>query len=73
MRKFSFLATVFFAAVFLFIFAQAGLAGMPEGVKVEVVAEYPSTIPGIAMVKLVKFTFQPGAVLKDFKVPDMGL
>ncbi len=41
---------------------------LPEGVAAELIAVWPSDIPGIKEVRLIKFTFQPGAILKDFPV-----
>ncbi len=59
---------VFSAVLFVLLLfpMQARSQGLPEGVEAAVVAEYPVNIPGVEKVKLLKFTFQPGAVLKDF-------
>ena len=57
-------------AVGMLLFPVQAFSQLPPGVKAEVLAKYSSDIPGIKEVRLVKFTFQPGAVLKDFKVKD---
>ena len=36
-------------------------AGLPDGVKVTVIAEYPSKMPGLEKVRLVRVVLQPGA------------
>ncbi|MCH9046699.1 MAG: hypothetical protein IIA40_11395 [SAR324 cluster bacterium] len=66
-------AAVILAVMFLLLHMQGLAQGLPEGIKAEVVAKYSSNIPGIDEIRLVKFTFQPGAVLKNFKVKDTGL
>ncbi len=66
-----FLAGTFLAVMFLSVPAQIQ-AALPEGVKVEVIAEYPSEAAGIEIVRLVKFTFQPGAIIKNLPVKDTG-
>ncbi len=45
---------------------QAFAAGLPEGVTLEVLAEYgPPGIPGIEKATLKRFTMQPGTKLED--------
>ena len=46
---------------------------LPKGVKAELVAEYPGNTSGIEKVQLMKFTFQPGAILKDYVEPHTAL
>ncbi len=41
--------------------------GLPPGVTLEVLAEYPSTDPGIEKIVVKKFTLAPGAKLENFK------
>ena len=58
----------------LFWFAPTQIwAGPPEGVKMEVIAEYPSVDVGIEKIQLVKFTFQPGAIIKNLPVANTSL
>ena len=40
--------------------------GLPPGIHVEVLAEYPSTDPNIAKIVVKKFTVDPGAKLENF-------
>ena len=40
--------------------------GLPPGVHLEVVAEYPSTDPSIEKIVIKKFTLDPGAKLENF-------
>ncbi|MFQ5947014.1 MAG: hypothetical protein ACE5NC_12345 [Anaerolineae bacterium] len=41
-------------------------AQLPPGVHLEVIAEYPSTEPGIEKIVVKKFTLDPGAKLENF-------
>ena len=60
-----------FLAVLLLVFpVQSWSQGLPEGVEVQVVAEYSVTIPGIEKVQLRKVTLQPGAILENIPVND---
>ncbi len=65
LRKNSIIAS-FFVAALLLLPAKSWSQGLPEGITVSVVAEHPVNIPGIEKVTLLKFTFQPGAVLENF-------
>ena len=46
----------------------AGQAGLPEGVTIEVIAEYPSETPGVAKILFRRITLKPG-VSWTFTVP----
>ncbi len=71
LRITSFLISTAFLAVALLALPNTGWAGeLPEGVTVQVVAEYPVDIPGVEKVLLKKFTLQPGATLAKFVVND---
>lgn len=65
--QFLFLAGAFLAVIFLSVPAPTWAQDLPEGIKVDLVAEYPSTAPGIEKIQLMKFTFQPGAIIKNMK------
>ena len=67
-----FLAGVFLAVMFWAAPAQIH-AALPEGIKIDLVAEYPSNTPGIEKVQLMKFTFQPGAIIKNLRVENTDL
>ena len=60
------------AVLFLYVPTQIW-AGPPEGIKIEVIAEYPSVDVGIEKIRLVKFTFQPGAILRNLPVANTSL
>ena len=45
-----------------------GQAGLPEGVTIEVIAEYPSETPGVAKILFRRITLKPG-VSWTFTVP----
>ncbi len=47
--------------------------GLPPGAHLEVVAEYPSTDPGIEKIVINKFTLDPGAKVEDFTPSVAGL
>ncbi len=61
----------------LFLFLLSPLQGLseelPEGVTAQLVAEYPSNIPGMKKIQLFKITLQPGAVWKDIPVENTDL
>ncbi len=59
----------FLAALLLLFPVQSWSAGLPEGMTVDLIAEYPVQIPGLEKVQLKKMTMQPGTVLKEFTVP----
>ena len=46
---------------FLVVASDAYPAGLPDGVTASVIAEYPSKVPGLEKVRLVKVVLQPGA------------
>ena len=49
--------------------AATNLSGeMPEGVGIQLLAEYSSDIPGVQKVQLTKVTLEPGATLANFTV-----
>jgi hypothetical protein len=50
--------------------SQAG--GLPEGVSIEVIAEYPSMTPGVEKILFRKITLKPGASW-DLTVPAQSL
>ena len=66
------IAGVILGVLFLYVPTQIW-AGLPEGVKIEVIAEYPSIEAGIEKFQLVKFTFQPGAIIKSLPVANTAL
>ncbi len=55
------IATALVAAIFLFLPSKGWTAGLPEGVSVEVIAEYASQTPGIEKVLFRKITMKPGS------------
>ena len=61
--------SAFFFALLL-VPVQGWSAGLPEGVSVDVIAEYPVDIPGIEKVVLKKITLEPGAKLANFPEND---
>ena len=65
--QFLFLAGAFLALWFLSVPAPIWAQGLPEGIKVDLVAEYPGKTAGVEKIQLMKFTFQPGAVVKNMK------
>ena len=50
--------------------ATGSSAKLPEGVRIQLVAEYSSDIPGVQKVQLRKVTLEPGATLGNFTVAD---
>lgn len=77
MRKYEHkLAGGFFVALIsvLLLFPGEGRSqGLPEGVSVVIVSEHDANTPGVATVKLVKMTFQPGAAFENISVPYTSL
>jgi len=69
----SLLCAALVIAVGMLLFPVQAWSQLPPGVKVEVLAKYSTEISGIKEIRLVKFTFAPGAVLKDFKVKNQAL
>lgn len=66
------IAVAILAVLLLYVPTQIW-AGPPEGIKIEVIAEYPSVDVGIEKIRLVKFTFQPGAILRNLPVANTSL
>ncbi|MBI1893162.1 MAG: hypothetical protein HYS14_03500 [Candidatus Rokubacteria bacterium] len=58
------------AGILMMLGGDAGAQGLPPGVHLEVVAEYPSSEPGIEKIVVKKFTLDPGAKLENF-TPDV--
>lgn len=62
-------ATPFFIALSLMVNAgQARSEGLPEGITATVIAEYPSKVPTVKKVRLVKVVMQPGALFDNIEV-----
>ena len=59
--------------VFLVVPAEVRSQGLPEGVSVVIVSEHESSTPGVAKIKLIKMTFQPGAAFENISVPYTSL
>ncbi len=55
------IAVASLAIAFLAVPSTGHAAGLPEGVAVEVLAEYPSKTPGVEKVLFRKITLKPGA------------
>ena len=53
------------AALFLLLPAQSWAQKLPKGVSAQLVATHAASAPGIAKIELWKFTFQPGAIMKN--------
>ena len=43
---------------------------LPDGITVTVIAEFPSKVPGLEKMRLVKVVFQPGAKFDNILVPN---
>ena len=71
--RFFLLSGALLAVLVLVFSAQVWSQGLPEGVKAELVAEYSGKTAGVETIKLMKFTFQPGAVLKNYTEPHTAL
>jgi len=66
--KKSIVIAISFAIFFLsYVVGHVQAQGLPPGVTLEVIAEYPSTEPGIEKIVVKKFTMAPGAKLENFK------
>lgn len=65
LERLSFLLVAFFV---LLVASDAYSAGLPDGIKVTVIAEYPSRLPDVEKMRLVKVVLQPGAVLENIVV-----
>ncbi len=55
------LATALVAAILLILPGKGWTAELPEGVSIEVLAEYPSKTPGVEKILFRKITLKPGA------------
>ena len=66
------IATALVAAIFLFLPGKGWTAELPEGVSIEVIAEYASKTPGIEKVLFRKITMKPGSSW-TFTVPAQSL
>ncbi len=55
------LSTAFLAAALLIMPSNGWAAGLPEGVTIDVIAEYPSKTPGVEKILFRKITMKPGA------------
>lgn len=64
--RMSVLVTVLLVTVTLMLMATAALAELPAGVSAKVLGEFPSEIPGIEKMRLLEFTFEPGAKWEGF-------
>ena len=56
-----FIAAASLVIVFLAVPSTGHAAGLPEGVSIDVLAEYPSQTPGLEKVLFRKMTLKPGA------------
>ena len=56
-----FIAVASLAIAFLAVPSTSHAAGLPEGVTIEVLAEYPSETPGVEKILFRKITLKPGA------------
>ena len=63
MLRFSslFIAAASLAIAFLAVPSTGQAAGLPEGVSIEVIAEYPSLTPGVEKILFRKMVLKPGA------------
>ena len=60
-RKLSLLTATTFLAIALLIAPSIGWAGLPEGVTIDLIAEYPSKTAGVEKILFRKITIKPGA------------
>jgi hypothetical protein len=56
-----FIAAASLVIVFLAVPSTGHAAGLPEGVSIDVLAEYPSQTPGLEKILFRKMTLKPGA------------
>ncbi len=66
-------AVILTALVALALVPVAQAQQLPPGVKVEVLSEMPSTIPGVEKIVIKRFTLAPGAKLENFTPPNTAL
>ncbi len=64
MLRFSslFIAAASLAFAFLAVPGTGQAGGLPEGVSIEVIAEYPSLTPGVEKILFRKITLKPGVI-----------
>ena len=62
-RNLSLLTATTFLAIALLIVPSIGWAGLPEGVTIDLIAEYPSKTAGVEKILFRKITIKPGASL----------
>lgn len=67
-RMMSIAACMFGAIAVLLIIGAANADELPEGIKVNLIAEYASQVPTLEKVRLVKVVMQPGAAFNDIVV-----
>jgi len=67
-----FIAVASLAIAFLAVPSTGHAAGLPEGVSIEVLAEYPSKTPGVEEILFRKIVLKPGASW-TLTVPDQSL
>ncbi len=67
-----FIAVASLAIAFLAVPSPGHAAGLPEGVAIELLAEYTSKTPGVEKVLFRKITMKPGAIF-SFTEPSQSL
>ncbi len=67
-----FIAVASLAIAFLAVPSPGHAAGLPEGVSIELLAEYSSKTPGVEKVLFRKITMKPGAIF-SFTEPSQSL
>ena len=74
MLRFSslFIAAASLAIAFLAVPSTGQAAGLPEGVTIEVIAEYPSQTPGVEKILFRRIVMKPGASM-SFTEPAQSL
>jgi hypothetical protein len=60
-RTLSLTTAITFLAIAHLAVPSKGWAGMPEGVIIDAIAEYPSEVPGLEKIVLRKITLKPGS------------
>ena len=64
------IAAAFLAAILLFLPGKGWAAELPEGVDVQVMAEYAVDIPNVEKVELRRIVLEPGATLANIPIND---
>ncbi len=65
------LTAILLVAIPVLITASVAYPGeLPDGVTVTTIAEFPSKVPALEKVRLVKAVLQPGAILDNILVPN---